>query len=111
MAQGVDLIWAITAIKIGIPFIAAVPFSGQEKIWPKKSQDLYNRIIAKASEVVFVSEPGPAAWKYQVRNKWMVDRSDILVAVWDGSSGGTENCYRYAESIDKPIHRIMPGRI
>lgn len=41
MALGVDQIAAYIAYKLKIPFIAAVPFEGQEKAWPFKSQHIY----------------------------------------------------------------------
>ena len=58
------------------------------------------------AEVVFVSEPGYAAWKMQVRNKWMVDNSDLVLALWNGTDGGTANCVRYAEKVGKPITNL-----
>ena len=33
----------------------------------------------------------------------MVDRSDSIVALWNGTSGGTKNCIDYAEKKGKPI--------
>jgi uncharacterized phage-like protein YoqJ len=110
MALGVDMLWAALAIKEDIPLLAAIPFEGQEKAWPQKSQDLYHSLLSKATEVVAVCPPGYAAWKMQKRNMWMVDNCDLLVAVWDGTDGGTANCYRYAESVNKPIFRIKPWR-
>jgi len=38
----------------------------------------------------------------------MVDHSDVLMAMWDGSSGGTKNCYKYAKDKNKRIIRIDP---
>ncbi|MCQ2287252.1 MAG: hypothetical protein MJZ76_10350, partial [Bacteroidales bacterium] len=34
---------------------------------------------------------------FQVRNKWMVDRSNLVIAVYNGESGGTRNTIKYAE--------------
>ena len=31
----------------------------------------------------------------QKRNEFMVDNSDLVVAVWNGTSGGTANCLAY----------------
>lgn len=104
MALGCDTIWAISALKMEIPVIAAIPFIGQEKIWIKESQDLYNKILNyKTVEKHIVCEGGYAVWKLQKRNIWMVDHCDKLVAVWDGSEGGTNNCIKYAKSIGKEI--------
>ncbi|WP_188052008.1 hypothetical protein [Azospirillum sp. Sh1] len=40
------------------------------------------------------------------RNEWMVDHSDRLLALWDGSQGGTANCVRYARGLGRPIDNL-----
>ena len=108
MALGVDQWAANIAVKLGIPFVAAVPFLGQEGKWPQASQRIYKILLAKASEIVIVCEEGYAAYKLQKRNEWMVDHSDKLIAVWNGSKGGTGNCVDYATKVGKEIYRINP---
>lgn len=108
MALGVDQYAASVCVKLNIPFIAAVPFAGQEKAWPEKSQRAFNLLLKKACEVVIVCEGEYAAYKMQVRNQWMVDHCDVLIAVWDGTSGGTANCINYAKSKNKQIIFINP---
>ena len=44
----------------------------------------------------------------QKRNEYMVDLADRVIAVWDGSKGGTANCVKYAEKVGKEIIRIEP---
>lgn len=108
MALGIDQWAASICIKLGIPFIAAIPFVGQERVWPEESKRIYKILLGKASEQIVVSEGGYAAQKLQIRNEWMVDNCDKLIAVWDGTQGGTGNCYKYAESVNKDIYRINP---
>ena len=108
MALGFDQYAANVCIKLSIPFIAAVPFLGQEKAWPQASQDAYHRLLAKATEVVIVSEGGYAAWKMQTRNQWMTDRADKVIACFDGTTGGTYNCVQYAKQLGKEIIVIDP---
>lgn len=108
MALGVDQDFAAEALALKIPLIAAVPFRGQELAWPSTSQQHFHALLAQAAEVVYVSTGGYAAWKMQRRNEWMVDHCDQLIAVWDGSSGGTAHCVRYAESRGRDIIRINP---
>lgn len=103
MALGWDQALAVAAIAMGIPFVAAVPFAGQEEAWPSKAQARYRDILGEASEVAVISEGRYAAWKMQVRNQWMVDRADKVVALWNGTSGGTANCIKYAEKKGKDI--------
>ena len=45
----------------------------------------------------------------QKRNEYMVDHSDIVLAVWNGKKSGTENCIKYAEKMGKKsgIYRAM----
>lgn len=38
-----------------------------------------------------------------VRNKDMVDFSDILISFWDGSSAGTKQTIEYAKSLGKEV--------
>lgn len=103
MALGWDTAWALAAIELQIPFIAAVPFTGQERQWPTESQKMYGLILQKASTVVLVSEGLYAPTMMQERNEWMVDHCDEVVALWDGSRGGTYNCIQYAKKFNKPI--------
>lgn len=111
MALGIDQWAAAVAYKLHIPFIAAIPFEGQEKAWPEESQKAFRLLRRLACEEVIVSEGGYSASKMQVRNEWMVDHCDLLIAVWDGTEGGTGNCVKYAESIDRKIYRIDPTKL
>ena len=62
--------------------------------------------MAQADEHYFVREAGYAGWKMQERNKWMVDHCDEVLALWNGTSGGTSNCVAYANKIGKPINNL-----
>jgi uncharacterized phage-like protein YoqJ len=108
MAVGYDQWAANICIKLGIPFIASVPFAGQESHWPKRTQETYHKLLTKAQEVVIVSEGGYAAWKMQVRNQHIVDNSDKIIACFDGTTGGTYNCVQYAKQRGKEIIVIDP---
>lgn len=108
MALGFDMWFAFVANKLKIPFIAAVPFLGQELIWPKSSQIIYHNLLSKALEKVIVSDGSYSPSKLQIRNKWMVDNCDKLIACFDGSTGGTANCIEYAKSLNKEILLISP---
>lgn len=108
MALGIDTLYAIICLDLGIPYIAAIPFIGQHLKWPFKSRELYNHLLSKAIEVVNVSGDDRYKPHYmQKRNIWMVDECDKLISIWDGSSGGTANCTEYARD-KKPIIHINP---
>lgn len=110
MALGFDMLLARVARQLNIPYTAAVPFIGQESRWPREAQKVYNDLLDDAHKVIVVSEGGYSAKKMQVRNEWMVDHADMLIAWWDGSNGGTANCVRYAQSQDIPILNLLDGR-
>src|SRR6266571_4842958 len=56
MALGVDTIAAELAIELGIAFTAAVPFVGQERVWPITSKKHYHNLLTKANTVHVVSD-------------------------------------------------------
>lgn len=100
MALGWDQAVARACILLKIPFIAAVPFPGQELRWPEQAQHRYHFLLAHADSVERISQAyGPGAM--QKRNIWMVDRSDEVSALWDGSSSGTKRCVQYAKGMRK----------
>lgn len=108
MALGVDQWAAWACVEMGIPFIAAVPFHGQESLWPESSKHQYFELLKKAEEVHTVSEGGYLPMKMHERNQWMVDNADVIIAVWDGSPSGTGKCVQYATQKGKKIYRINP---
>ncbi len=109
VALGFDILAAEICIKLNIPFIAAIPFVGQESRWPPHSQLHYNNILEKALEKVIVCEGGYAVWKMQKRNEYLVNNADIIIACFDGSASGTKNCIDYAIKQNKKIIRIDPN--
>lgn len=109
-AIGADQMSVEIAIELGVDFTAAIPFVGQEKMWPRQAQDKYRDLLGKAKRVEIISEGGYTAYKMQVRNEWVVNNSDLMLAVFDGTNGGTANCVRYARSKNKPIIVIDPTK-
>src|SRR5688572_1461344 len=96
MALGIDTLWAELALKHNVPLVAAIPCKGHSAKWPQRSVDRYMRILNHhLTKMHFVSSEGYTNTCMQDRNKWMVDNADALVAVWNGSSGGTANCVKY----------------
>ncbi len=109
MAIGVDQDFVDVCIKLAIPFVAAVPFVGQERQWPALARDEYALMLHLAKKVVVVCEGGYERWKMQARNEWAVDHSDKLLAVFDGSQGGTANTVNYADRVGREKCRIDPN--
>lgn len=112
MALGVDLWFAEEVIDLRdskyphIKLVAAIPCKGQQLRWPASSQEEWAEVKANADIVHYVSEDTYTAWCLHARNEWMVDNSNHVLAYWDGTSGGTANCIRYAERIGRTITKI-----
>ncbi len=106
MALGFDTWAAMACIDLDIPFTAAIPCDGQDSQWPDHSRMIYHIVLAKAATVVVIS-PGPyAAWKMQKRNEYMVDNCEILIAAYDGTPGGTQNCIKYATKVERNVRYL-----
>jgi uncharacterized phage-like protein YoqJ len=110
MALGADQDFAEIVLEMGIPMVAVLAFKGQENKWPEEAQFHYWRLVHQAKHVITVCEPGYAAWKLQRRNERLVDETDggTVIAVWDGSTGGTANCVQYAAACQNRIIRLNP---
>jgi uncharacterized phage-like protein YoqJ len=110
MALGFDTILAMYALENNIPVTAAVPFRGQEDKWLPKSQHLYKQILADPNVTVReICDPGYSIEKMFIRDRWMIDNCDKVVACWDGQKfGGTYKTILYAKNLNKPILMINP---
>jgi uncharacterized phage-like protein YoqJ len=102
MALGWDMALAQAAINLNIPFIAAIPFKGYENMWQDKSKKYFYLLLSKAKEVKYICDGDYSPDKMQIRNKWMVDNSDLILSMYNGDkSGGTYNCIKYIETQKK----------
>lgn len=73
----------------GITLFCAVPNEGFEKKWADKWRDLYRSILAQANGSK-VFQPRFTYASFQERNRWMVDHSERVIAVFNGEKGGTK---------------------
>lgn len=112
MALGVDQWAAELCVAMEIPFIAAVPFEGQEGKWPPRSKAKYHWLLTQAYQVYTICPGGYSPQKMQIRNEWMIRSCTNVLAVWNGTSGGTHNCLSYAFQTKKPVSFVpLPKEI
>lgn len=102
VALGWDQALAVAAIRRKIETHAYVPCEGHSNIWPEESRRYYEKILRKCA-VVRIAPVAYSAKAMMDRNKDMVDAADLVLAIWDGSSGGTGNCVRYGEKQHKEL--------
>jgi uncharacterized phage-like protein YoqJ len=113
-AQGVDQ-WA-AEIVLGfkkqakpVRLCIAKPFPSQATRWTREAKTEYDKILQRSDEIIEVSEGGFAAWKMHKRNRWMVDHSKYVIAVWDrAKKGGSWSCLEYALKKKKKVFVIDP---
>lgn len=108
MALGWDQWAAQAAYDLGIPYTAALPCDDQDAKWAPEWRDQYAKLLRTAKRIHLVS-PGPyVEGKMQIRNEWVVDNSDFMLACWDGSAGGTYKTVKYAWARKRDVIRIDP---
>lgn len=113
MALGVDLwaaqiVLALKGINPTLKLCCALPCENQEVKWPAQAQAQYHSILKKANNVVFVNRKFSRDCMLE-RNRYMVDNSSILLAVFDGTyRSGTGMTVRYARSKHRRIILIDP---
>ncbi len=112
MATGCDFYFCEAVIELreshpDVTLEAAIPFEGQAKSWNDSQRRRYERLIAECDyHTVVQKEYSPEC--YMRRNRYMVDSSSVLIAAYNGRSGGTMSTLLYAirnglEVIQLPI--------
>ena len=110
MARGFDLIAAKAVLSFKnkfpqIKLIACIPCFEQEKGYLAKEKKEYANILKKADEKIMVSK------RYfkgcmQLRDRYMADRADVLIAYCKKEYGGTAYTVKYFKN-KKPFHEII----
>lgn len=113
MAQGADL-WAaeiVLFLKKEFPHItleAAVPCPSQADKWGTAAKLRYKKVLASCDRVTVVS-PRYTPYCMHQRDRYMVERSTLCIAVWNGKdSGGTAYTVRYAKEKNLVVRIINP---
>ena len=101
MAIGCDMYFAeaVLALREDHPDVrleAVIPFGDQPGRWNEKQRRRYNSLIDRADRVTVLQTVYTSDCMMR-RNRWMVDRSSVLLACYDGHPGGTMNTILYAE--------------
>ena len=71
-------------------------YAGFEQRWSPQWQMRYRAILQQADLIKTIG-PSYSMAAFQQRNEWMVDHSSRLIAIYNGSSGGTRNTIEYAK--------------
>ena len=112
MAIGVDMYAAeiVLELKAKYPQItleSAIPCETQAVKWSSVLRERYYLIASKCDKATTIQRHYTADCMHK-RNRYMVDASDTVIAVWDGRPGGTGKTVAYAESEGKTVILINP---
>ena len=113
MAQGVGLWYAQIVLDLrktnpALKLHAILPCEGQERKWTASAQEHYRSILAQANEVIYVGQEYSRNCMLK-RNRYLVDHSSILLAVYNGTyQSGTGMTVRYAQRLKREIIIIDP---
>lgn len=110
MAIGYDIIAAETVLMLRtqyphIHLICALPHPDFETRWRKEWQCRYHRILSQADLIKVVS-PCYSLASYQCRNEWMVSKSSLVIAAYNGTAGGTRNTIAFAKMNHVPVRML-----
>ena len=112
MAMGCDLYFceAVLALRERHPDVtveAAIPCPTQADAWPPAQRERYDRLVAACDFETMVSGQYTSTCMLR-RDRYLVDHASLLIAAFDGTSGGTRYTVEYALNqgraiVDLPI--------
>ena len=113
MALGVDLWAAEMVLELksrgrSLRLVCVLPFENQADRWSVSHRERYFDVLSRADEVIYVSCRFTTDCILR-RNRYLVEHSDYLIAVYDGSEkGGTAYTVDYARRKGRSIVVIDP---
>ncbi len=118
MALGADTVWSQTIIRLKeefperVYFVAEVPVRSQPDRWIGEKDKLrWREHLGKSDQIRIYGESYGVKYLH-ARNQGMIEKANLLIAVWDGSEqGGTAGAVKYATKIGRRIHRIDPATL
>ena len=105
MAKGFDLKCFETLLSYNskkIEIIACVPCENQSQGYTKEEKEKYNYFLKKANKIITLNEEYFNGCM-QVRNRFMVDNSSLVIAYMYAERGGTKYTVNYAKKKEKEI--------
>ena len=114
MAMGCDFYFAEAALALreaypGITVEGAVPCPTQPQRWPEALRRRWREILDRC-DLETVVQQDYDRWCMFRRDRYMVDRSAAVLAVFDGTPGGTQYTLNYAMDKKREILLLDPVR-
>jgi uncharacterized phage-like protein YoqJ len=112
MAQGFDLAAGAVVLELmeqhnDIVVEACIPWPTFAESFPQKSRQLYDAIIERATIIRYAGNSYQPQ-VYHLRNTMLVEGTDVVVAWYDGSKGGTHNTIKMAKKRHCRVINLCP---
>lgn len=112
LAIGADQLFAELLITHNIPYSAVIPCKNYESTFDGQDLQAYRHLLKKAANMHEMAFSEPADEAFWSAGQYIVDQSDLLIAIWDGQPakglGGTGDAVEYALTSKVPIVQINP---
>jgi len=112
LADGADQLFAEAILALGGSLEVILPAARYREELPAESQDVYDRLLARASAVEQLDYEESSSEAHMAAGRAVVQRSDVLLAVWDGRPargfGGTGDVVAYARERGVPVEVVWP---
>jgi hypothetical protein len=114
LAAGADQLFARVVAEVGGELEVVVPCSGYESTFTTaRERAAYHAALATARSVERLSYPGPSEEAFLAAGVAVVDRCELLIAVWDGQParglGGTADIVDHARGVGRDVVVIWPA--
>lgn len=114
LAEGADRLVAREGLALlGAELEVVLPLAGSEYLRDfdsQKSKAEFNDLCARARRIVQPQPTASRAEAYEWAGRYVVDRCDVLIALWDGKPasgrGGTAEIVAYARERSCPLYWI-----
>jgi SMODS and SLOG-associating 2TM effector domain 1/SMODS and SLOG-associating 2TM effector domain 3 len=118
LAEGADRMVAQGALERGAGLEVILPLPPADYLTdfePGTSRSEFRGLLSQASAVTELPASGTRAQAYERAGRAIVDRSDVLIALWDGQPargrGGTAEIVSYAQRRGVPVVQLPVERI
>ena len=115
LAAGSDQLVALEVLRSGGHLDAVIPSSKYETTFSRHDLPSFEQLLARADSVTRLDFPEPSELAYWKAGQMIVDRCDVLVAIWDGQAarglGGTGDVVRYAREMHKDVRVVWPAGV
>lgn len=114
LAIGADQLFAEIVLQAGGTLEAVIPFEEYEKTFTGDADKAsYRSLLTSSSNVEVLPKTHSDEEAYLSAGKRVVDRCELLVAVWDGKPaaglGGTGDVVKYALQIQREVVHLNPS--